>query len=103
MLHTRICELLEIDHPIISAPMAGAAAPKQPHAFVPRAIKSIPVDNPYHRYSWAIRATEVIPQQPSLVPMPRVITSDCSVALSGASTIAQATSSSVPKSRSKII
>ncbi len=26
MLHTRICELLEIEHPIISAPMAGAAA-----------------------------------------------------------------------------
>ena len=25
MLHTRICELLEIEHPIISAPMAGAA------------------------------------------------------------------------------
>src|SRR5436190_17510066 len=25
MLHTRICDLLEIEHPIISAPMAGAA------------------------------------------------------------------------------
>lgn len=25
MLHTRICELLEIEHPIINAPMAGAA------------------------------------------------------------------------------
>ena len=25
MLHTRICELLEIEHPIISAPMGGAA------------------------------------------------------------------------------
>ena len=25
MLHTRICELLEIEHPIISAPMAGTA------------------------------------------------------------------------------
>ncbi|MFQ6029953.1 MAG: nitronate monooxygenase, partial [Dehalococcoidia bacterium] len=26
MLHTRICELLEIEHPIINAPMAGAAS-----------------------------------------------------------------------------
>ena len=25
MLHTRICELLEIEHPIINAPMAGPA------------------------------------------------------------------------------
>lgn len=26
MLHTRICELLEIEHPILNAPMAGAAS-----------------------------------------------------------------------------
>ena len=25
MLHTRICELFEIEHPVVSAPMAGVA------------------------------------------------------------------------------
>ena len=26
MLHTRICDLLEIEHPIINSPMAGVAS-----------------------------------------------------------------------------
>ena len=43
----------------------------------------------------------MVPQLPSVVPMPRVIASGCSVALPGTSTVAQATSSSVPKSRNK--
>ena len=51
MLHTRICELLEIEHPIINAPMAGPAHAELRNERLPsgtrRAFKSLSITSKY--------------------------------------------------------